>query len=405
MNARAVPVMMFHSIAPAGAMAPHGWLERITEPLDLFEAMLEDWRRRGVRTVGSRELAAFLAGTSSLPPRSVVLTLDDGYLDNWVALTPLLRRYGQKAIVFMSTDFIDPATEPRPTLDGGGEDLPWQGYLSRPELKAMASSEVVEIHSHARSHTWLFTGPRIIDFYGPHWNISHPRCRYRFLWLNRNRERKPFALQHLKREAVPWGTPVYEFAPALVAREYRPDPALEERLVGHVMLAGGEEFFRDPDWRQHLERLVADHRKAHPGGGDFESEEERLTRVRDELAGSRAILEEITGEPVTFFSPPQGGADSETLALALECGYELVTSPSGGSVRLNLHGSGERWVYRCGTGFDMMPRGASHGRALLSQRITLARYAGTPGAGILTRGFGALNRVRQLLDGPGRASG
>jgi peptidoglycan/xylan/chitin deacetylase (PgdA/CDA1 family) len=172
-----------------------------------------------------------------------------------------------------------------------------------------------------------------------------------------------------------------------------------------VAAAGGEGFFRDQDWRQQLDRLVADHRAAHPGGDEFESEAERRARIRDEMAGSRAILEEITGAPVTFFSPPQGGADHETLALALDCGYELVTAPSGGSVRLNLHGSGERWVYRCGTGFNLLPRGASHGRALLSQRITLARYAGTPGAGILTRGFGAMSRVRRLLAGSGRAAG
>jgi hypothetical protein len=86
---------------------------------------------------------------------------------------------------------------------------------------------VMEVQSHARSHTWLFTSSRIIDYYGPHWNISHPKCRYRFLWLNRYPELKPHALQYLSRDIVPWGTPVYEFAPALVAREYRPDPGIE----------------------------------------------------------------------------------------------------------------------------------------------------------------------------------
>ena len=49
----------------------------------------------------------------------VVLTFDDGYLDNWVAVMPLLRKYGQKAIIFMSTDFIDPTSQSRPTLDEG----------------------------------------------------------------------------------------------------------------------------------------------------------------------------------------------------------------------------------------------------------------------------------------------
>ena len=93
---RALPVLMFHSIAPRGALEPHGWLQRISETPDIFEAMLEDWQRRGVRTVGGEEIHAFLSGRIDLPARSVALTLDDGYLDNWVAVTALLQRYGQK---------------------------------------------------------------------------------------------------------------------------------------------------------------------------------------------------------------------------------------------------------------------------------------------------------------------
>jgi len=284
MSLSSLPVMMFHSVAPAGSMAPHGWLERITEPLDLFESMLAEWQRRGIRTIGHLELADFLAGKKGLPARSVMLTFDDGYLDNWVGLTPLLRRYGQKAVVFMSTDFIDPAVKARPTIDDGNKDLDWQGYLSAEEMRAMTGSGAIEIQSHARSHTWLFTSSKIIDFYGPHWNISHPKCRYRFLWLNRHQDLKPYALQHLKRDAVPWGTPIYEYEPALVAREYHPDPGLESRLVGHVAEMGGEAFFRNPSWRSKLEGLVSDYRAAHSGGDELESEEARLARVRDELA-------------------------------------------------------------------------------------------------------------------------
>ena len=36
-----------------------------------------------------------------------MLTLDDGYLDNWVFVLPLLRRYGMRATVFVSSEFID----------------------------------------------------------------------------------------------------------------------------------------------------------------------------------------------------------------------------------------------------------------------------------------------------------
>ncbi len=391
--ARALPVLMYHSVAPEGALSPHGWLERLSVSLEMFEATLAAWQRRGVRTVGCEEIRAFLAGKAGLGPGSVALTFDDGYLDNWVAVTPLLRRYGQRAIVFMSTDFIDPSPVPRPTLDDETAPSTWQGYLSAEEMRRMVATGAVEIQSHAATHTWEFTGPEIVDYYGPHWNISHPRCRYRFLWLNQNRERKPFALQHLRRESVPWGTPVYTYAPALVARRYVPDPEIEARVVELVAAEGGEAFFQRPDWRGALDGLVREHRQRRGDGGRLESLAERRERLRQEMAGSRSLLEGITGCPVRFLSPPQGGADEETLALARECGYELVTAPSSGKLQLNRAGGGPGWVHRCGTGYDLFGRGRSRRASLLSQRIVLARAAGNPGALLATKLVGAARRL------------
>ena len=395
---RALPVLMFHSVAPPRTLAPHGWLERISEPVERFEAMLEDWQRRGVRTVGTDEVRRFLLGEEDLPRRSVALTFDDGYLDNWVAATPLLKRYGQKAIVFVSTDFIDPRPSLRPTIDEARLGLSWQGYLSEPEMRAMADSGAVEIQSHARSHTWHFVSPRIVDFYGPHWNIEHPKCRYRFLWLNRHIPLKPFALEHLRREAVPWGTPIYEFAPALRARVYSPDIDLEALLVEKVDREGGEGFFERPGWKEELAALVEEHRRRFGDRGVTETEDERRERVTSEMAGSRARLERATGRPVTFLSPPQGGADEETLALARACGYALVTAPSGGSVVLNRRGAGAGWVHRAGTGFDLFGRGRGIRASLRSQRIVLARYSGgAPAASLITRAAGAVSRLGASL--------
>ena len=395
---RALPVLMFHSVAPPGALAPHGWLERLSEPVALFEAMLEDWRRRGVHTVGTDEIRRFLAGEIALPRRSVALTFDDGYLDNWVAVTPLLKRYGQKAIVFVSTDFIDPRPSLRPTIEEAGLGLSWQGYLSAPEMRAMVDSGAVEIQSHARTHTWHFVSPKIVDFYGPHWNIEHPKCRYRFLWLNRHVPLKPFALEHLRRDAVPWGTPIYEFAPALRARVYRPDIDLEAILVEKVDREGGERFFERSAWRQELDGLVEEHRRRFGERGVLETENERRERVASELRESRMRLESATGRPVTFLSPPQGGADDETLTLARACGYSLVTAPSEGRVLMNQQGSGAAWVHRAGTGFDLFGRGRGTSASLLSQRIVLARYSGgAPAASAITRAAGAASQLAAKL--------
>jgi peptidoglycan/xylan/chitin deacetylase (PgdA/CDA1 family) len=55
--------------------------------------------------VGIDELCAFAAG-KDLPPNSVAITFDDGYLDNYVRALPILKRHDAKAIFFLPTAHI-----------------------------------------------------------------------------------------------------------------------------------------------------------------------------------------------------------------------------------------------------------------------------------------------------------
>jgi len=55
--------------------------------------------------VGVDELCAFAAG-KPLPPNSVAITFDDGYLDNYVRALPILKRHDAKAIFFLPTACI-----------------------------------------------------------------------------------------------------------------------------------------------------------------------------------------------------------------------------------------------------------------------------------------------------------
>ncbi len=55
--------------------------------------------------VGTEELCAFAAG-KAVPPNSVAITFDDGYLDNYAQALPILKRYDAKAIFFLSTAYI-----------------------------------------------------------------------------------------------------------------------------------------------------------------------------------------------------------------------------------------------------------------------------------------------------------
>jgi peptidoglycan/xylan/chitin deacetylase (PgdA/CDA1 family) len=107
-----------------------------------------------------------LAG-APLPAKSVVLTFDDGYLDNWVHAHPVLQQHGFTALNFLVTGWIG-AGPPRPNA-GSAKVLPHllshhegaqaieagqadRAILRWSEIDAMRSAGTYEFHSHTHRH-------------------------------------------------------------------------------------------------------------------------------------------------------------------------------------------------------------------------------------------------------------
>lgn len=304
-----VPSLMFHSVG----LDRSGWTwSHLSEPLDSFEATLRLFQARKCTTAFWSEVYDHVAHTRQLPPRTLMLTFDDGYLDNWVFVWPLLRKYGMRATVFVTADFIEPDGPPRPTLADvwSGkvrmEDLQAAGFLRPSELRMMSESGVIDVQSHGSTHTWLFTGNRLIDVYEP------PKySRYPWLAWNARPDRKPFYLTEDQSTLVPAGQPIFAHDKALAARQFVPEPAAVEA-------------FRTA-WQQEpngvLERLGL------AGGfpGEYESAQQRLERIAGELRRSREVLQAITARPVEFLCWPGGGYDASSVEVAKECGFRAFT--------------------------------------------------------------------------------
>jgi hypothetical protein len=204
---------------------------------------------------------------------------------------------------------------------------------------------------------------------------------------------KPFALSQLDDHAVPWGTPVYEYAPALVARRFFPDVREGDAAAEFVARHGGAAFFDDSAWREKLDAEVAAFRSGSTTSGTYESEPERADRVRDELTESKRLLSMRLGHPVEFLSFPQGGMDEACERLALEAGYRLWTMPSRTGSRASQVADGPHRVYRCGSGYGLFGESRGTRTSLLSQRLVLARHFGSPLARAVTRAVGLMRRV------------
>jgi len=157
-----VPVLMYHHISPEPGL--------VTCSPEHFEDQLAWLHRRGYHSLTTQQFAAHLAGKPT-PKRSVLITFDDGYLDNWKYAYPLLKKYGFNAVLFIVTAWIGDG-EPRAVAHTPSqrEGLPeiyshdacmtaiQQGLsddvmLRWSEVRHLEDEGVFEFHSHTHTHT------------------------------------------------------------------------------------------------------------------------------------------------------------------------------------------------------------------------------------------------------------
>jgi hypothetical protein len=321
-RATRVPIVAYHSIADR-----HDHLvAQLSLPVDAFERQLRFLARHGFHTVTLHQVHDYLRGGTPLPPRSVALTFDDGYLDNWVHAFPLLQKYGMKGTIFVVNEFVDPFDGCRPTLADvwagriARHELSWWGHASWAELRAMRASGLIDVQAHTRTHTWHFVSDRIVDFH-------HPADDYYWLEWNRHPERKPGWLTRDFREAVPWGTPVYEHAQTMLRPRYFEDPEVTRAAVAHVGHQGGRRFFERAGWREELTAVVEALRRERPGGGRVETDQEYEARVIDEMSASRQAIAREIGTPADFLCWPCGDYTPRLQQLAVErCGFRATVN-------------------------------------------------------------------------------
>lgn len=87
------------------------WLGGV--PPDLFERQIA-WLSRHFRFLSMDELVDCLQQQRRVPDNSVVLTLDDGFADNYTQALPILEKYRVPVTVYLVTDSIDTGELPWP---------------------------------------------------------------------------------------------------------------------------------------------------------------------------------------------------------------------------------------------------------------------------------------------------
>lgn len=141
-QARSVAILGFHKVGEP----PRGtWTTWNYVPEKTFVGYLELLSRSDWSVI---DLGAFLEGLEnpdSLPPRSVLITFDDGYRSMLEVAEPLLGRFGYPAVVFVPTDFVGGTNR----FDRGNE--PEERICDWEDLRAL-QNRGISIQSHGVSH-------------------------------------------------------------------------------------------------------------------------------------------------------------------------------------------------------------------------------------------------------------
>jgi peptidoglycan/xylan/chitin deacetylase (PgdA/CDA1 family) len=151
---KAVPILTYHHVNPLEG-------DMVTVSVKHFEDQMSFLQRKGFHTLFISELVDWMEGKRTLPKRSVVLTFDDGFWDNFHFAFPILRKYGLKATIFVTTSWLSDENR----LHGSQEVVPHhqcnqliaQGLgnqiaMTWPEVRQLQDSSLVEIESHTHSH-------------------------------------------------------------------------------------------------------------------------------------------------------------------------------------------------------------------------------------------------------------
>lgn len=136
-----VVILMYHSLLKDPAR--HG--KYVVSP-DLFESDLKYLKEHGYSFVGIQELIDFVYSGAPLPKKSVVITFDDGYYNNYLYAYPLLEKYDAKMVISVIGKYTD--------LYDGEKPNAYYSHVTWDMINEMLASGRVEIGNHTYSmHT------------------------------------------------------------------------------------------------------------------------------------------------------------------------------------------------------------------------------------------------------------
>lgn len=139
MPSRGAVVLMYHSVDENK--------EFFTVSAGEFERQMKYLADNKYKVLSASDLIKSIEDGTEIPSKTVVLTFDDGYQDNYKNAFPILKKYG-----FLATIFVTTGSMSGTRITSKGTVIP---TLSWGQIKEMANSGFVEFFPHTHTHPKL----------------------------------------------------------------------------------------------------------------------------------------------------------------------------------------------------------------------------------------------------------
>lgn len=131
-TAYVVPVIMYHSIDD------NYMKTKLSVSPESFARQMEFLHKHKYNVVGLDKIVQYIKNNEPIPPKTLAITFDDGFYNNYEYAYPVLKKYNIPATIFVIVGKI-------------GQP----GYVGWEQIKEMADSGIITIGSHTMSHLWL----------------------------------------------------------------------------------------------------------------------------------------------------------------------------------------------------------------------------------------------------------
>ena len=131
-----VPILMYHSVNTHISKG----MEGLAVSPDTFDRQMNFLKSHHYNVIPLEDLVNLIKDNKKIPPKTIAITFDDGYLDNYTYVFPVLKKYRLPATVFIIVNEVGRKE---------GDRLGWE------QIKEMQDSGLVTFGSHTLRHERL----------------------------------------------------------------------------------------------------------------------------------------------------------------------------------------------------------------------------------------------------------